>query len=319
MRIIDRLVSKTKRYVGNRVERHYSNPANYRYGIDTIGQTWTFIREPYPPELGISPMWDVLPGIVLPAWNHTVASIEAQAVDVAEGVSWANSMGAASVMYRAKVMLPLEGDISDYVNSKPLLYTASNQVDCWTCHEPDQIIGASIALSIGRQAGVKYSMMSDERAQAIKRDKTFYVGAKVWRGLIDPCKHKQGDWLPLKVKRWCCSLCFTITYDQPSWYTNLPVVRVVNGNLFPRQDIVHASVHKVDGMSFADFVGTMARRLVKVGDFDFEQAVLYSIDLLRLMGVPFGHKDYGWSTKDAWTIISEDLENWDDEGKESND
>ena len=142
--------------------------------------------------------------------------------------------------------------------------------------------------------------------------------------LPDPCNHKRGDWIKEKGF-WLCADCFLRLDDRPTRYraTSPFTIRNEDGKTWtqPLQQIAwQAETAVADGVTFNDFLRTMARRFMHKTrpSMDRDDAYDMAISVLATLGDAYGDPAFCWSHDAARELADDEMSYWDDGGKGEN-
>ncbi|NDV50378.1 hypothetical protein [Salipiger sp. PrR003] len=117
---------------------------------------------------------------------------------------------------------------------------------------------------------------------------------------------------------WLCARCYAKLPHRPHRY--ITTGGIEGGDVPARQEIINAPIAKAHGITLGQFVTAMALRLIAVtrGGFHKHDALDYAVDILRVLGDPFGSNDLDWTSSGARELVAEDMQSWDVDERLSN-
>ena len=132
------------------------------------------------------------------------------------------------------------------------------------------------------------------------------------------CQHKRGDWIKEKGF-WLCADCFAKMDSRPTKYTTMamPFPHTDTTWTGPLQRIAWQAEQAVaDGITFNDFLRTMARRFMSKTrpHMDRDDAYDMAISVLQTLGDAYGDPAYDWSHDSAREMADDEMTYWDCEG-----
>lgn len=138
---------------------------------------------------------------------------------------------------------------------------------------------------------------------------------------MSDCVHKRGDWIKEKGF-WLCADCFAKMDARPTRYSM--VAQVLGADVKwrgPLQQIAwQAETATADGVTFNDFLRTMARRFMAKTRprMDRDDAYDMAIAVLQTMasgGDAYGDPAYDWSHDGAREMADDEMQYWEGAGE----
>jgi len=129
------------------------------------------------------------------------------------------------------------------------------------------------------------------------------------------CEHLHGDFVS---GYWLCGQCYAKLPARPHWLYMQTGTGLEGEPITPRQKVrVAEIVTAVGGLTLSAFIAAIARRLVvkSGGNFGMSDATDYAIDLLESLGEEFGSSGFDWTVEDAWAIVDDDMQDWEQGGE----
>jgi hypothetical protein len=140
--------------------------------------------------------------------------------------------------------------------------------------------------------------------------------------LPDPCIHRRGDWINEKGF-WLCADCFSKFDNRPTRYRALFPIRNDDGKTWtqPLQQIAwQAETAMADGVTFNDFIRTMARRFMQKTrpPMDRDDAYDMATSVLASLSDAYGDVSYSWGHEAARDLADDEMSHWDEDGTGEN-
>ena len=126
------------------------------------------------------------------------------------------------------------------------------------------------------------------------------------------CEHHHGDFVS---GYWLCGQCYAKLPARPHWLYMQMGTGLEGEPVIPRQRVrVAEIVTAPGGLTLSGFIAQIANRVTVKHRWSIQRlyATNYAIGLLKSLGEEFGSSGFDWTVQDAWAIVAEDMQDWEE-------